>query len=303
MCRSGLTLLVAIAGILTAQPPASSSTVAVHAIVTAEGKKGEAPSKLNPEDAQIRQGDQRLRATDVRTVRSAGLDLWVIIDDGLETAFGTQLQDIKSFILAQPPTVRAGIGYMRNGTVIPAADLSNDHNAVAKAVRLPMGTPGASASPYLSLVDLIGKWPEGSIAREVLLITSGIDPDYGTGPDNPYLMRAIEAAQKSGVLVHSIYYGGAGHFGHSYWQITWGQNYLAQLADATGGEFFWQGYSNPVSVAPYLKELTEHLDNQYLLTFAMNSPKKGGLQAVRFGTELPHTTISGPAKVYVGSVQ
>jgi hypothetical protein len=56
------------------------------------------------------------------------------------------------------------------------------------------------------------------------MITSGIDPDYGPGPSNPYLDRAIHAAQRVGVVVHSIYFSGAGHFGHSLWQINWGQN-------------------------------------------------------------------------------
>ena len=87
------------------------------------------------------------------------------------------------------------------------------------------------------------------------MITSGVDPDNGPGPLNPYLDRAIATAQRAGVVVHSIYFGGAGHFGHSYWQINWGQNFLAQLAEETGGEFFWQGASNPVSFAPYFKEL------------------------------------------------
>jgi hypothetical protein len=69
-----------------------------------------------------------------------------------------------------------------------------------------------------ALIDLIHKWPSADQAREVLMITSGIDPAYGPGPSNPYLDRAIEAAQREGVIVHSIYFSSAGHFGHSLWQ-------------------------------------------------------------------------------------
>jgi hypothetical protein len=131
----------------------------------------------------------------------------------------------------------------------------------------------------------------------VLTITSGIDPDYGPGPSNPYLDRAIEAAQREGVIVHSIYFSSAGHFGHSLWQINWGQNYLSQLAEETGGEFFWLGTSNPVSFAPYLNELNQHFRGQRLLTFlAQGNP---GYRRVKLKTEVPHVTLVGPSKVYV----
>src|SRR5260370_42284150 len=99
------------------------------------------------------------------------------------------------------------------------------------------------------------------------MITSGIDADYGPGPSTPYLDRAINAALREGVVVHSIYFSSAGHFGHSLWHINWGQNYLSQLAEETGGELFWLGTSNPVSFAPYLKELNQHFSGQHILTF------------------------------------
>ena len=52
---------------------------------------------------------------------------------------------------------------------------------------------------------------------------------------------AIQDAQCAGVVVYSIYTPGAGHFGHSYFRTTWGQNYLAELSEMTGGESydFW----------------------------------------------------------------
>jgi hypothetical protein len=129
------------------------------------------------------------------------------------------------------------------------------------------------------------------------MITSGIDPDYGPGPSNPYLDRAIDAAQRAGVVVHSIYFSSAGHFGHSLWQINWGQNYLSKFAEETGGEFFWLGTSNPVSFAPYLNELNQHFRGQHVLTFlAQGNP---GYRRVKLKTEVPHVTLVGPSKVYV----
>ena len=129
------------------------------------------------------------------------------------------------------------------------------------------------------------------------MVSSGIDPDNGPGPIIPYLDRAISVAQRAGVVVHSIYFGGAGHFGHSYWQINWGQNFLAQLAEDTGGEFFWQGASNPVSFDPYFKELNQHLGNQHVLTFIAQG--KAGQARLKLKTEVQHVMLVGPSKVYV----
>jgi hypothetical protein len=99
------------------------------------------------------------------------------------------------------------------------------------------------------------------------------------------------------VVVHSIYFSSAGHFGHSLWQINWGQNYLSQLAEETGGEFFWLGNSNPVSFTPYLNELNQRFRGQHVLTFlAQGSP---GYRRIKLKTEIPHVTLVGPSKVYV----
>ena len=108
--------------------------------------------------------------------------------------------------------------------------------------------------------------------------------------------RAI-AAQRAGVVVHSIYYSSEGHFSHSQWQVYWGQNYLSKITEETGGEFFWIGNGNPVDFRPYLSELNEHFHNQYLLTFVAQG--KSGFQRLKLSTEVPHVSLQGPAKVYV----
>ena len=276
---------------------AGQNTRAVTMVATVETQKGAAAAPLHKEDVMIYEDNRRVPAVDWAPVTQR--DLWIVLDDGLDQSIGSQFGEIRDFIGAAPAGTRVGIGYMRNGAVLTAAALSTDRAAVAKALRLPMGMPGISASPYLSLVDLIHKWSEGAPAREVLLITSGVDPDYGGGPENPYLQQAIDAAQRAGVIVYSVYYGSAGHLGHSYWQINWGQNYLSQLSDETGGEFYWQGNLNPVSLAPYLSSLTEHLKHQFLLTFAPTGSDSAGFRRVRLTTEAPRTSLVAPSRVYV----
>jgi hypothetical protein len=269
----------------------------VRVVVTVEAHKDAALPNITKDDVMVYLENQRMRVTQWEPIQNdrIGLELWLLIDDGTDSELGIQLEDLRKFVLEQPATTKIGIGYLRNGSVEALQKPTADHALAAKVIRLPLGQPGASASPYLALIDLIEKWPAGEQAREVLMVTSGIDPDNGPGPINPYLDRAILMAQRAGVVVHSIYFQSAGHFGHSLWQINWGQNFLAQLAEETGGEFFWQGSSNPVSFDPYFKELNRHFSSQYVLTFLAQG--KPGQTRLKLKTEIPHVTLVGPSKV------
>lgn len=272
----------------------------ISVVVTVEGQKDSPPANFSRDDVMVFLDNQRMRVINWTPILSdkKGLQLWVLIDDGTDTSVATQFEDLRKFALEQSPTTEIGIGYMRNGSVQKVQPLTTDHALAAKAIRLPMAQPGISASPYLALIDLIKKWPSGEQAREIFMVTSGVDPDNGPGAINPYLDQGIDAAQRAGVVVHAIYYASAGHLGHSQWQIYWGQNYLSRLAEETGGEFFWQGYGNPVSFSPYLNELNEHFRNQYLLTFVAQG--KSGFRRLKLSTEVQHVSLVGPSKVYVG---
>ena len=292
-------ILLAFVAVCSFIGPARAQDQPVRVVVTVEAQKDAAPPNLTKDDVMVYLDNQRMRVTDWTPIQSdgVGLELWLLIDDGTDSSLGTEFDELHKFVLQQPASTRVGIGYLRNGTVEALQRPTADHALAAKAIRLPLGQPGASASPYLALIDLIEKWPAGQQAREVVMVSSGIDPDNGPGPINPYLDRAIALAQRAGVVVHSIYFGGAGHFGHSYWQINWGQNFLAQLAEDTGGEFFWQGASNPVSFDPYFKELNQHLGNQHVLTFIAQG--KAGQARLKLKTEVQHVMLVGPSKVYV----
>jgi hypothetical protein len=273
------------------------ASVPVRVVVSVEGHKDSTPPTLNREDVMVFLDNQRMQVTGWTPIQDVGLDVWLLIDDGSDSELGTQLDDLRKFVLEQSSTTQIGIGYLRNGSVDVLQKPTSDHAVAAKALRLPLGVPGISASPYLALVDLLKKWPATDRTREVVMVTSGIDPDYGGGPSNPYLEQAIHAAQRAGVVVHSIYFGSAGHFGHSLWQINWGQNYLSQLAEETGGEFFWLGSSNPVAFSPYLKTLTQRFGSQSVLTFL--APANVSDKRLRLKTEIPHAMLVGPSKVFV----
>ena len=112
-----------------------------------------------------------------------------MIDDGVETELAIQFNSLKSFIHEQPATTRIGLAYLRNGSANIVAPLTTDREKVAKALRVPLGEAGISSSPYLGISDLVKKWPGADARREVLLISSGIDPLLPPDPQNPYLRK------------------------------------------------------------------------------------------------------------------
>ena len=285
---------------LFAQEAASSAGVPVLMVVTVEAHQGKEIPVINREDVSVQQGRDRAQVTDWLPLQGdhAGLELFLLLDDASDTSLGLQLEDLRQFINAQPATTAMGVGYMRNGTVDVVQNLTTDHALAAKALRLPLGSVGAYASPYLSVVDLMKRWPESPVRREILMISNGIDP-LGGGPSNPYLDSAIEQAQRGRVLIYTIYATGVGHLGHSFWRFNWGQNNLSRLADETGGEAYFQGFGTPIAFAPYLEDLTNKLNHQYLLTFLAKAGKKASFQRVKLQTEVPNAELVSADQVNV----
>ena len=69
----------------------------------------------------------------------------ILIDDTLNTSVGNNLEDLKKFISAQPPSTLIGVGYMSNAGVNVVQNLTADHDLAVKAVRLPRGSQKRSA--------------------------------------------------------------------------------------------------------------------------------------------------------------
>jgi len=298
----GLTvLLIGFSGPLAAQQ--ASGGFAAHLVVTAEPKHGNTVPDINRNEVMVYEGRDRDQVVDwvPATGDHAALQLFILIDDSSSSNVGSQLEDVRKFINAQPATTQVGVAYMQNGIARVVQDMTGDHAAAAKSLRLPMGEAGANSSPYFSISDLIKKWPSGAPRREVLVVSDGIDRYYGTGDlQDPYLDAAIDDAGKAGIQISAIYYPGEGHFGHSYWQTYWGQIYLSQLAERTGGEAYYIGMTGaPVAFQPFLEQLGRRLEHQYLLTFIPKPQKKAGWQTVRLSTEIPKVDLVSAGRVYV----
>jgi hypothetical protein len=303
--HSAFAVLMIASALLTCGSPSLRSQeagmVPVHMVVTAEARHGGEVPVIRREDVTVYQGRNRAQVTDWVPLQGerAGLQLFLLLDDASATSLGSQLEDIRQFIATQPPTTLIGIGYMRDGGVDTVQNFTTDHVQAVKALRLPLGTTGAFASPWLSVGDLISRWPESPMRREILMITDGLDRLGGVGPANPYVDTAIELAQKAGLIIHAIFATGVGHYGRMFWPINWGQNYLSQVASETGGEAYFLGFETPVSFAPYLEDLNRRLNHQYLLVFLAKPGKKSELQPVRPRTEVPNAELVAASKVWV----
>ncbi|HUB82812.1 MAG TPA: hypothetical protein VMB03_28635 [Bryobacteraceae bacterium] len=231
----------------------------------------------------------------------ADMQLFLLLDDSSRSgSLGVHFKELKQFIDSLPATTQVGLGYMRNGTFSLSQNFTSDHQKVAAALRLPMALPGANASPYFCLSELIKHWPssEPTGRRAVLMLTNGVDPYYGT-PDlnDPYVTASIHDAARRGVMVYTIYLGGAGRYGRGGFPRATGQSYLIQVAEETGGYAYFEDFRDPVDIAPFLSDLRDRLEHQYQVTIGAVSEK--GFVSAKLHTESKGVKVVGPKTVYV----
>jgi hypothetical protein len=232
------------------------------------------------------------------------LQLVLLIDDGARSSLGLHLKELQSFITQQPPTTEVAVAYMRNGTAQFAGPFATDHAQAAQTVRLPISAPGVNGSPYFSLSDLIKRWPAHAPEerREVVMITDGIDRYNGLRYDasNPYVNATIRDAIRNQVVVYAIYYHDAGFADRTGAGINSGQNYLTQMCAAVGGDFFFQGFGNPVDFTPYLNQINRKLGNQYELRV---QPPAGAKNIVNLKVQVsaPNTRTQAAQQIFVGA--
>lgn len=297
-------ILFAVFGLaaLAQQEPAFPGTQA-SVVVSAEAQHGTTVPALRAEDVIVTQGKQRDQVMSLEPLFSsqAGVQIFILIDDSLSTSdLGPKLNDIRQFIAAQPANVQVGVAYMRNGTALIAQNPISDHALAAKALRLPTGESAGGASPYFSLGELIKRWPETNAARQVVMISDGVDPYWDSfSLDDPYVNEAIDQAQRARVVVNAIYARGDGHLGHTLWRNTLAQSFLSELADSTGGEAYYLATDSPPSFTPYFNQIAKRMQHGYLLTFKAQPGAKSGMQPVKISTEVPNVDLVAQSRVYV----
>jgi hypothetical protein len=286
-----------------AKDNAAPATVSATMTVTADVADGKQAPVITPQDVIVKKGKDRLQVTEWLPAKGdrAGLDLFILIDDASDASLGSHLNELRAFIEAQPATTAVGVGYMRNATVQIGQNFTTDHVGASKAIRLPVGSVGAYGSPYLSVIDLMKRWPASSNRHEVVMVTDGIDRAR-RGRNallNPDVDTAISVAQRTGTIVHTIYAPGVGRAHRNYWEANSGQNGIAKLSDETGGESFFLGVQSAVSFQPYFNDLQKILDNRYLLTVSVKPGNKPGLQYLKLSSEIPGVELSSADALWV----
>jgi hypothetical protein len=276
-----------------------------RAVVTVLAKQpGETPANVSQKDVNIKVNGKTSLVTSWTPLRGpeASLELVILIDSSALSSLGSQFGDITHFINGLPPNTKAAIAYMRNGRAVFAGPLASDHAEVLRALHLPGGTPGSSASPYFCLSDLAKNWPSGDrkARREVLMVTDGVDnyePELNL--DDPYVLAAISDSLRAGLVVYSIYWQDRGYAPPTQYAENTGQSLLIEVTEATGGKNLWSGMGNPISLQPYFEELARCLGNQYALGFSADLDRKPAAESLKVKVDGPSIVVTAPKQVFV----
>ena len=290
--------------------------VPTQALVNVDAKS---TPPAGPSVLTVAVNDRKQPLTAWEPVAPANEQVALLIDDGLRESVGRELDSLRTFVRTLAPGVEVLVGYMQYGHVVAAQPFTADHELAASTLHLPSGMPGMSASPYICLSDFVRNWPGSGPsssssspgpslrhkARFILMLSNGVDPYNGStsimNQGSPYVDKAIVDAERAGVTVYAIYFGNAGMAG---WGVNnSGQNYLNQIAQATGGVNLWQGMGNPVSTAPFLQQFQHSIAETYIATFNAPLGNNPARDLVRVKFTAAKTKLHAPEQVRPGNVE
>lgn len=262
----------------------SGGSVPVRMVITAEPLRGSQAPVVSAADVTVLQDHVRGPVTELLPLRgdNAGMEFYIFIDERVDPNQAALFEQLRRFVSRQAPSTAVGVAYMFNSEARIVQALTKDHARAAQALRASSGSESAAANPYLSLSALMNGWHTGeALRREALIITDGMDRFEDIGDYNMNVEDAIADAQRTGVLVYSLYAPALGHASHSPALIHWGQTYLGQLAEETGGEAYLPSPGTPAPLESYFADLAKHLVNQYRVTFLAMPNSGDGFQRVR----------------------
>lgn len=212
----------------------------------------------------------------------APLSLAILIQDDLSSSISTEIREIAGFIRRLPPGTRVLVGYLRGGTLQVRQRFTTDLERAARSLRIPASSSAVSPfNPFAQTIEALRRFesqPQGR--RAVLLFSDGVDTSRGLDSSLPSqsvdLQRAINEAQRRSVAVFAVYAPtvGATDGGRSV-LVGNGQGSLQRLAAETGGRAYFQGFSAPVSINPFLREVSTLLPRLFALTYLSTHSDKG----------------------------
>jgi hypothetical protein len=276
-----------------------------QAVVTVLPKHdGELPASVTQQDMSLKVNGKAAKITYWAPLKGPEdrVELVVLIDGGARSSLGGQLDYLAHFINSLPPNTKAGVAYMENGRAAFQGPLSAEHAQVSKGLHITGGISGMDASPYFCLTDLAKNWPsqDTDARREVVMVTDGVDYyQMHYDPEDPYVQAAANDAVRARLVVYAIYWMNQGRADRTSYENNAGQNLILQVTQATGGKSFWEGMGNPVSLEPYLDDLTRRLRNQYELRFVSHLNGKPQVETLKLNLSAPGTEVDTPQQVYV----
>lgn len=284
-----------------AQP---SDEASAKTIITVLPKNSEQAPPVEPQNLKIQVNGKSVQPDSLTPLRGdrAGLELVILIDSGARNSLGREIDEIAQFVKSLPPSTNVAIAYMTNGQAVFQQPFTTDKNLALRALHLPGGIPGGSASPYFCLSDLAKRWPSTNTAnrREVVVITDGIDPyEVRYDPEDPYVNAAIKDSIRAGVVIDALYWHDSGIASRVGFLANGGQNLLSEVTGSTGGTLYYEGLSNPVSFTPFLNDLSRRLENQYELGFIVPTRKKADIATLKVKLEMPGVKLDSPDLVLV----
>jgi len=307
--RLGLAAIALTAGTLMAASPAFAQKNAQQgqgrAIVTVlPSAKNASAGQISAQNLKLKVNGKESAVTSFNQLQESNspVELVLLLDSGARSSLGTQFNDIQTFVKEMPPNTKMAIAYMQQGRAVFSSQLSSNAADVLKGLHLSSGIPGENASPYFCLSDLAKNWPshDRTARREVVMITDGVDNyERRFDPDDPYVQTAINDSVRAGLVVYSIYWKNTGRINNTNYETNAGQNLLLLVTQATGGNSYWQGLGNPVSMQPFFQDLRRRLNNQYEVSFTAPSNGKPEIKSLKLDLHVPSAKVAAPQQVLV----
>lgn len=292
----GLTFLIPIA--LLAQD--ESSSVPIQITVSAGHFYTEQAPVLTRDDLTVTQGFEKVPIVSVTPVHGA-LEIFLLIDHCSSCEPGTKFNELRRFIVSQPPETSFGVAYIREGKLEPALNPTQDREAVVKAVNTPEGSK--PANPFAALAELIRQWPPSTSRRAALMISNGLDPAGDIDKANGPAEDAIDEAIRAGVSIFAMYHPSADYATADWSKLYAGQVELAHVAAETGGEAYFLGFGPLPTIAPFLDDVADHLANQYVLAFVPHAMSPGSFSDINVMSASPKIDVIAPAKFWIPPVE
>lgn len=305
MKKASFAIAMAAGAFLAVSPAIAQNQGQGRAVVTIlPSQKNDTVGQIATQNLKLKVNGKESTVTGFSPLEEANspVELVLLLDSGARTSLGSQFSDIQKFVGEMPPNTRMAIAYMENGRAAFASQLSSNAADVLKGLHLSTGIPGSNASPYFCLSDLAKNWPshDRTARREVLMITDGVDNyERRFDPEDPYVEAAINDSVRSGLVVYSIYWKDMGRFNSGWYETNAGQNLLLMVTQATGGNSYWEGLGNPVSLAPYFQDLRRRLNHQYELSFTAPTKGKPEVESMKVDLHVPSAKVDAPQRVLV----